>query len=90
MINASPNLNGNSAKDFADAALELDAALDLVEKALGKIRANVFHGRNYQHISVWQMESARTGDDLQQTHAVKSLDELKRFKQAVLSKAIEG
>ena len=88
MINASPNLNGNSTKDFTDAASELTDALNLVEEALGKIRSNVLHGRNYQHIPEWQIRSARAGDDSQQANAARAVATLKSFRNEIMAKAL--
>jgi hypothetical protein len=90
MINAKPNLNGNSEKDFFDAALKLSQAITQVEEALGNMRANVFHGRNYQHITVWQMNSARAGDDSQQAHAARAVATLQSFAWTVANKAMES
>lgn len=50
MVNARPNLNGNTPKDFEDAANQLEEAIDAVEQALRTISGNILHGRNYQHI----------------------------------------
>lgn len=48
MINARPNLNGNTPKDFNQRALRLSKALATVEAELQEIGAEVCHGRNYQ------------------------------------------
>ena len=88
MINARPNLNGNSAKDFADAASQLNAMLDLVEDALKCVQSNVFHGRNYQTIPDWQQRSARAGDDVQMKAAWKNLSELRYLYQQIAARAL--
>lgn len=90
MINAKPNLNGNTERDFFDAALQLSKAVTQVEEALGNMRANVFHGRNYQHIEDWQEKSARAGDDLQQAHAARAVATLQHFAQTVANKAMKS
>lgn len=50
IINARPHINGNSDGDFFDAISAVSEAFDALEKALSKVRSNVTHGRNYQHL----------------------------------------
>ena len=50
MLAARPNLNGNSAEDFRRAGLRLLAAREAVAAALGAVRTDVLHGRNYQTV----------------------------------------
>jgi hypothetical protein len=92
MINAKPQLNGNSEKDFFDAALALSRATSEVEEALGGIRANVFHGRNYQAQDAgwtdFQQNSARKGDAMQMENALKAVRELQAFAKAIADKAL--
>lgn len=77
MINARPNLNGNTSADFYQTAMNLELALDVVDKALADARGNVFHGRNYQTIPEWQQRSARSGDDLQMEYAYEAVKNLR-------------
>ena len=76
MINARANLNGNSTKDFTNAALRLSKALAEVDEALANVRANVFHGRNYQTVPEHQRVSARAGDDLQMKIAQDNVNDV--------------
>lgn len=48
MVNARPNLNGNTPKDFNQRALRLSKALATLEAEINEIAAEVCHGRNYQ------------------------------------------
>lgn len=48
MINATPNLNGNTDEDFHNAAQKLHDAAMCVEAALITVRTHVLHSRNYQ------------------------------------------
>jgi len=89
MINPTPNLNGNSAKDFTDAAVALSKALDAVNDALSNIRANVFHGRNYQTVRDAQVKSARDGDDLQLLLATKHVGEIRYLATQIVGKVID-
>jgi hypothetical protein len=52
MIHARPQLNGNTVEDFTAAFCALGAAEKAIEAALASLRTNVFHVRNYQHLSV--------------------------------------
>lgn len=88
MINATPNLNGNSEKDFFEAAAQLSQAVTAVEEALANIRANVFHGRNYQTIPEWQQRSARGGDDMQMEQAQKDARSLYALAKQIADKAL--
>ena len=88
MINARPNMNGNSEKDFFDAAVKLSEAIGAVEEALANIQSNVLHGRNYQTIPDWQQNSALGGDDAQMKHARKQVSELQYFAQQVANRAM--
>ena len=87
-INARPNLNGNSEKDFFDAALQLSQAITAVEEALGNMRANVFHGRNYQHAS--DDPYARHGDDTLVANATRGVATLQDLAQKVANRALES
>jgi hypothetical protein len=49
-LNARPHINGNSEADFFAAAIAFDKVFSTLEEALSKVRANVTHGRNYQHL----------------------------------------
>lgn len=88
MINATPNLNGNSEKDFFDAALQLSQAVTAVEEALANIRSNVFHGRNYQTIPEWQHRAALGGDDAQMEYASKAVQTLHGLAKQIAAKAL--
>ena len=88
MINATPNLNGNSEKDFFEAAAQLSQAVTAVEEALANIRANVFHGRNYQTIPDWQQRAARGGDDKQMEYAEKDVQRLYGLAKQIANKAL--
>lgn len=90
MINATPNLNGNSDKDFMDAALKLSQAVTAVEEALANIQSNVFHGRNYQTIPEWQQRAARGGDDKQMEYARKDVERLYGLAKQIANKVMEG
>jgi hypothetical protein len=50
IINARPHINGNSEDDFAAAMIAISNAYDGLAEALRKVRCNVTHGRNYQHL----------------------------------------
>lgn len=89
MINAKPQLNGNPEKDFMDAALKLSQAIGQVEAALQNINANVFHGRNYQHIPEWQEAAARGGDDTQMKFAYEAVSKLQYLAKQIADKALE-
>lgn len=88
MINATPNMNGNSEKDFVEAAVRLSQAVTAVEEALANIRSNVFHGRNYQTIPDWQHRAARSGDDLQMEYAQKDAQRLHALAKQIMDKAL--
>ena len=49
MINARPNLNGNTPDDFASAYSALVDAGLAIEAAYKALSSNVINGRNYQH-----------------------------------------
>ena len=49
MINARPQLNGNTPDDFASAYAALLEANLAIEAAYKVLSANVVNGRNYQH-----------------------------------------
>ena len=51
MINARPNLNGNTSQDFSKVARELQDASKVLETALANAYGSVFHGRNYQTVN---------------------------------------
>lgn len=50
MLNARPQLNGNTKADFIQAYEDLELARDAIAKAIRRLQTNVLHGRNYQHI----------------------------------------
>jgi len=51
MINAKPQINGNSRSDFIAAYKALTRAITAVEEATSLLGQNVLHGRNYQHLA---------------------------------------
>ncbi len=51
MINAKPQINGNSRADFASAYKALTQAIAAIEDATSLLGQNVLHGRNYQHLA---------------------------------------
>ena len=61
-INARPHINGNTARDFADAAIALSDALSDVHHALYRINADVLNSRNYQHLPEVENWNARDED----------------------------
>lgn len=50
MIHARPNMNGNDASDFAQAAYELSKQVQDLEDKFREKMAELLHGRNYQHM----------------------------------------
>ena len=57
MLNAKPNINGNTRRDFADAYKALLTAQDAIKAARGVVMDNVVNGRNYQHLAgQWDAE----------------------------------
>jgi hypothetical protein len=48
IIHARPNMNGNTATDFQKTALAAQEVGQQITALIGKISANVVHGRNYQ------------------------------------------
>ena len=61
-IKARPHINGNTARDFTDAALALSDALSDVQDALSRINADVLNSRNYQHLPPVENWNARDED----------------------------
>lgn len=60
-INAQPNINGNTPQDFEEAARTLfNAAHDFAEKL--RVLDEVFHSRNYQHLSDISAKTRRQQD----------------------------
>jgi len=51
MINAKPQINGNSRSDFVAAYKALTKAIAAVEDATSLLYQNVLNGRNYQHLA---------------------------------------
>lgn len=51
MINARPNINGNTAQEFIAAARKLHDAIAEVEEAVSLIKRDVMDGRNYQMLA---------------------------------------
>lgn len=50
MINAKPQINGNSRSDFEAAYKALTQAIAAIGEANSLLDQNVLHGRNYQHL----------------------------------------
>jgi hypothetical protein len=82
-VHARPCLNGNSPRDFLHAAHRLREAATGVEEALGNVRANVFHGRNYQTYAQAMVEPQRKLDSLLMEHAVQCARDLIRLSDAI-------
>lgn len=49
-VQAEPHRNGNTVNDFECAGIKLIEAADELSDAICEIRAEIFHGRNYQHL----------------------------------------
>lgn len=89
-INARPNINGNTPKNFQDAALALSDAISDAEKAISHIRSEVMNLRNYQHIEGEQMYSARDEDILSMVDVRKALDTLRKLEWSILEIGMEA
>jgi hypothetical protein len=50
MIRARPQINGNTAEEFADAYMTLARAKDALDEAARKVLCDVMNRRNYQHL----------------------------------------
>lgn len=50
MLNARPNINGNTRRDFGDAYKALIEAQKAIKAARAAVMENVANGRNYQHL----------------------------------------
>jgi len=48
-IQARPNINGNTAKDFRDAGIEINEIAQDVKSRIRNILCEPLNGRNYQH-----------------------------------------
>ena len=48
-IQARPNMNGNTAKDFRDAGIEINEIAQDVKSRIRNILCEPLNGRNYQH-----------------------------------------
>jgi hypothetical protein len=64
IINARPHINGNSEADFIIAAVAFDRVFNAITEAMSKVRTNVTHGRNYQHLDA-ETASFRRNDDIE-------------------------
>jgi hypothetical protein len=83
-LNARPHSNGNQRSDFVDAYKALTAALDAVNEAHSLIRANVIHGRNYQHLAGSDAQQALNDDKrLAFGHHVAATDAIKAIQDAI-------
>lgn len=83
-LNARPHRNGNQRSDFLDAYKALTAALDALHEASGLIRANVIHGRNYQHLDGSEAQNALNDDKrLAFGHHVAAADAIKAIQDAI-------
>lgn len=61
-INARAGINGNSLQDFFNVYLEITMIQDLIDNLEGQLRANVVHGRNYQHLNEEAADDALIDD----------------------------
>lgn len=86
-IYARPNLNGNSPRDFRDAALKLHRGIEQIEEALRDIGANVVHGRNYQTVS--SPDHSRDVDVAKLRTAFDRLEEYKALQFAIAKAAMK-
>jgi hypothetical protein len=50
MLNARPQLNGNTVEDFANAYVALTEATAAINRAAKVVMSDVVNGRNYQHL----------------------------------------
>jgi hypothetical protein len=51
MINARPNINGNTSEEFTAAARQLHNAAKAVREAVSLIKRDIMDGRNYQTLA---------------------------------------
>jgi hypothetical protein len=78
-MNAKPNLNGNSPESFLKAGRKLHSAAIFTKHKMRKNLAEITHGRNYQHCSIFRHEArdaARTADLARIAHIIEALDDL--------------
>lgn len=50
MLHARPQSNGNMPRDFYNTGTELMGAARKMQRLLAETRAEIMHGRNYQHV----------------------------------------
>lgn len=75
---ATPNLNGNTPKDFKRVASELSRALDEVQKIFIKnVNGEILHGRNYQTVN--DGPRARQNDVSQVREFINELERMRNF-----------
>ena len=89
-IKARPHMNGNSRDDFVSAALALSDALSDVYEALGRIKADVMNGRNYQHLPQIESWNALDADVALAAKATDAYRELRTFEGLILEVALES
>lgn len=73
-VNARPNLNGNSPRDFREAALAVNNAAIAMKTLVASKVGECFHGRNYQTLA--DPKAARAEDDKLLHDAFKALDSI--------------
>ena len=78
-INARPGPNSNDKREFCAAALGLQEAINQTAMALNNIRAEIMHGRNYQHCHETDWRQARQWDLDRLEKKLKHLDALREF-----------
>lgn len=88
-INARPHINGNTARDFADAAIALSDALSDVHEALGRIRSEIMNSRNYQHLPEVENWNARDADLDVAAKVMSAYCELRSYEHSLLEIAVE-
>lgn len=76
MINAKPNLNGNTPDDFVDAAESLYATASETGIVVKRALAEILHGRNYQ-CSV-NPDAAREADLARISVIIDAIEDLKK------------
>ena len=89
IINARPHINGNTAGDFASAALALSDALSDVHEALSRIRAEILNSRNYQHLPEIENWNARDADIGVAAEAMTAYCKLRHYEASLLEIAVE-
>lgn len=61
-INARAGMNGNSVHDLFDVYHDISVIQEMLDNLEGKFRANVVHGRNYQHLDATAADDALIDD----------------------------